>query len=99
MGTCRENISAFSGSRSWHQPTLKKHVLKTQPGNTGWRLDDDDHHHHHHQHPSHLDVVGVFDQLVDVRRLSAQLRRLVLQDDALAGAAVQAVGRLSSRCT
>lgn len=46
---------------------------------------------------THLDVVGVSDQLVDVRRLPAQLRRVVLQDDAFAGAAVQAVGRFSSR--
>lgn len=49
--------------------------------------------------PTHLDAVGVSDELVDVRGLAAQLRRVVLQDDALAGAAVKAVGRLSSRCT
>lgn len=53
----------------------------------------------HRHHPSHLDVVGVSDQLVDVGRLSTQLGRIVLQDDAFAGAAVQAVGRLSSCCT
>lgn len=47
---------------------------------------------------SHLDVVGVSDQLVDVRRLPAQLRHVVLQDDAFASAAVQAVGRFSSCC-
>lgn len=42
---------------------------------------------------SHLDVVGVSDQLVDVRRLRAQPGRVVLQDDAFASTAVQAVGR------
>lgn len=47
----------------------------------------------------HLDAVGVSDQLVDVERLAAQPRRVVLQDDAFAGAAVQAVGRLSFCCT
>lgn len=52
-----------------------------------------------HQHPSHLDVVGVSDQLVNVGRLSAQLRHIVLQDDAFTGAAVQAVGQLFSCCT
>lgn len=51
-----------------------------------------------HHRPAHLDVVGVSDQLVDVGRLSAQLSRIVLQDDALAGAAVQAVGRLPFCC-
>lgn len=50
-------------------------------------------------HSYHLDAVGVSDQLVDVERLAAQLRRVVLQDDAFAGAAVQAVGRLSFCCT
>lgn len=44
---------------------------------------------------AHLDVVGVPDQPVDVGRLPAQFRRIVLQDDAFAGAAVQAVRRLS----
>lgn len=50
-------------------------------------------------HSYHLDAVGVSDQLVDVKRLAAQPRRVVLQDDAFAGAAVQAVGRLSFCCT
>lgn len=40
----------------------------------------------------HLDVVGVSDQLVHVGRLPAQLGHVVLQDDAFAGAAVQAAG-------
>lgn len=43
-------------------------------------------------HSHHLDAVGVSDQLVDVERLAAQPRWVVLQDDAFAGAAVQAVG-------
>lgn len=45
---------------------------------------------------THPDAVGVPDQLVDVRGVSAQLGRIVLQDDAFAGAAVQAEGGLSS---
>ena len=45
--------------------------------------------------PSHLDLVGVSDQLVDVGRLPAQPGRVVLQDHTFSGAAVQAVGRLS----
>lgn len=45
--------------------------------------------------PLYLDAVGVSDHLVDVRCLVAQPRRVVLQDHALAGAAVQAVGPLS----
>lgn len=48
---------------------------------------------------SHLDVVGVSDQLIDVGGLGAQLGRVVLQDDAFAGAAVQTAGRFLSCCT
>lgn len=52
-----------------------------------------------HLDRSHLDVVGVSDQHVDVTRLPAQFRWVVLQDDAFAGAAVEAVHRLSFCCT
>lgn len=47
----------------------------------------------------HLDAVGLSDQLVDVGRLAAQPRWVVLQDHALPGAAVQAVGPLPLRHT
>lgn len=43
---------------------------------------------------SHLDVVGGSDQLIDVGSLRTQLGRVVLQDDAFAGAAVQTAGGL-----
>lgn len=66
----------------WH--TLQRSGLHTGPPDAWAR----------HGGSSHLDVVGVSDQLVDVGRLPTQLGRVVLQDDALAGAAVQAVGRL-----